>query len=60
MNHCLKEKNKKVFGLMEVELDGKTMKIFVGLKAKTYTYLIDDCSEDKKAKGTQMRHKKKS
>ena len=24
---------------------------FVGLKAKTYSYLIDDGSEDKKAKG---------
>ena len=26
------------------------MKKFVGLKAKTYSYLIDDGSEDKKAK----------
>ena len=26
---------------------------FVGLRAKTYKYLIDDCSEDKKAKGTK-------
>ena len=26
---------------------------FVGLRAKTYTYLIDDGSEDKKAKGTK-------
>ena len=26
---------------------------FVGLKAKTYSYLIDDSSEDKKAKGTK-------
>ena len=25
----------------------------VGLRAKTYSYLIDDCSEDKKAKGTK-------
>ena len=24
---------------------------FVGLKRKTYSYLIDDCSKDKKAKG---------
>ena len=27
---------------------------FVRLKAKTYSYLIDDGSEDKKAKGTKM------
>ena len=26
---------------------------FVGLRAKTYSYLIDDGSEDKKAKGTK-------
>ena len=26
---------------------------FVGLRAKTYSYLIDDSSEDKKAKNTK-------
>ena len=26
---------------------------FVGLRAKTYSYLIDDDSEDKKAKSTK-------
>ena len=26
---------------------------FVGLRAKTYSYLIDDGTEDKKAKGTK-------
>ena len=26
---------------------------FVGLRPKTYSYLIDDCSGDKKAKGTK-------
>ena len=26
---------------------------FVGLRAKTYNYLLDDGSEDKKAKGTK-------
>ena len=30
------------------------MKKFVGLRAKTYSSLIDDGSEDKKAKGTQI------
>ena len=38
---------------MKVELGGKTMKKFVGLTVKTYIYLIDDVSEDKKAKDTK-------
>ena len=38
---------------MKNELDGKIMKKFVGLRAKTYSYLRDDSSEDKKAKGTK-------
>ena len=51
MNSFLpKGKNKKVIGLMKHELGGKIMKKFVGLGAKTYSYLIDDGSEDKKAK----------
>ena len=29
------------------------MKEFVGLKAKTYAYLMDDDTENKKAKGTK-------
>ena len=49
----LKEKNKKVIGFMKDELGGKIMVKFVRLKAKTYSYLIDDSSEDKKAKGTK-------
>ena len=28
---------------------------FVGLRAKTYSYIIDDGSEDKKAEGTNKR-----
>ena len=52
-DHCLKEKIKKVLGLMKDELGGKIMTKFVGLRAKTYSYLIDDGSEDKKAKGTK-------
>ena len=34
-------------------LDGKIMKKFVRLRVKTYSYLKDDSSEDKKAKGTK-------
>ena len=45
--------NKKVIGLMKDELGGKIMIKFVGLKAKTYSYLIDDSSEVRKAKGTK-------
>ena len=35
---------------MKDELGGKTMAKFVGLKGKAYSYIIDDGSEDKKAK----------
>ena len=38
---------------MKDELGGKIMKHIVGLKEKMYSYLIDDGSEDKKAKGTK-------
>ena len=55
-----KGNNKKVVGLMKEKLGGKIMKKFVRLSAKTYSYLIDDGSEDKKAKGTQKCHKKKT
>ena len=46
------EKNEKVIGLMKDELAGKIIRKFVGLKAKTYNYLIDDSSKNKKAKST--------
>ena len=36
---------------MKDQLGGKIMTNFVGLKAKTYSYLIHEGSEDKKAKG---------
>ena len=39
---------------MKDELGGKIMTKFVGLRAKTYFYLRDDGSENKKAKGTKM------
>ena len=56
-----KWKHKNEIGLMKNELRGKIMKKIVGLRAKTYSYLIDESSEDKKEKGTsvtQVYHKK--
>ena len=38
---------------MKEELGGKITTKFVGLKAKTYSYLTDDGSEVKKAKSTK-------
>ena len=46
-------KGKKVIRLIKDKLGGKTMEKFVGLTAKTYSYLIDDGSEDKE-KDTKM------
>ena len=45
--------NKKVIGLMKDELGGRVITEFVTLRPKTYSYLTDDCKEDKKAKGTK-------
>ena len=45
--------NKKVIGLFKDELGGKIMKEFCALRAKTYTYLMDDDGEKKKAKGVK-------
>ena len=44
--------NKKV-RLFKNELGGKIIKEFCAFRAKTYSYLIDDDSEVKKAKGTK-------
>ena len=38
---------------MKDELGGKIITEFVALRPKTYSYLTDDCEEDKKAKGTK-------
>ena len=46
-------KNKKLIGLMKDELGGRIITEFLALRAKTYSYLTDDCKEDKKVKGTK-------
>ena len=48
-----KVKTKKLFGLLKDELGRKIMRKLVRLRVKTYSYFIDDSSEDKKAKGTK-------
>ena len=57
-----KGKNKKVIGSMKDELGRKIMTKLVGLRAKTYSYLIDDSSEDKKRtkRHKKVSHKKKT
>ena len=46
-------KNKKVIGLMKDELGGRVIMEFAALRPRTYSYLTDDCKEDRKAKGTK-------
>ena len=43
--------NKKVIGIFKDELEGKIMIEFVAIRPKTCSYLMDDGSEHKKAKG---------
>ena len=43
-----KGKNEKVIGLMKDEFEGKITTNIVGLRVKTYSYLIDDGSGEKK------------
>ena len=45
---------------MKDELGGKTMTIFAGQRAKTYSQLIDEGSEDKKTKGPKKCYIKKN
>ena len=47
-----KGKNSKVIIVIKDELGGKIMEQFLELRAKTYSYLIDDDSEDQKGKDT--------
>ena len=43
--------NKKVLGMMKDEAAGKIIKEFVGLRAKLYSYKMDEGGESKKCKG---------
>ena len=54
-----KRKNKKVIGLIKDEFGGKIMPKCIGLRAKTFSYLIDDGIEDKKAKAQKSAIKRK-
>ena len=49
-----KRKYEKVIRLMNDKLGGKIMKEFRDFIATTYSYLIDESSEDKKVKITKM------
>ena len=53
-------KNQKVIGLMKDELGGKTMIKFVGVRAKTYSYLIDGSLDKKTKRHMKVYHKKKA
>ena len=45
--------NKKVLGMFKDEAGGKTIKEFVGLRAKLYSFIMDDGVEIKKCKGVK-------
>ena len=45
--------NKEVISLFKDGWGGKILTEFVGLRAKTYTYLMDDDSDHKNAKRTK-------
>ena len=53
-----KGKNKKDIGVMKDELDRKIIKRIVGLRAKIYSYIINDGGEDKKPKAQESLSKK--
>ena len=45
---------------MKNELRGKIIKEFAGLRARFYSHLIDNGSEDKRSKGTKKCHDQKT
>ena len=52
IDHCLKERIKKT-GLMKDELGGEIIIELVTFRSKTYSYLSDNNTVNKKAKGTK-------
>ena len=52
--------NKKVLGMFKDEAAGKTIIEFVGLRAKLYSYIMDDGVETKKCKGIKKQVVKSS
>ena len=46
-------KNKEKIGLMKDELGENILEEFIGLRPKSYSYLMDNGKVDKKAKGTK-------
>ena len=53
IDHFQQVRTRKKFGFFKDQLEGKIMKEFVGLRAKTYTYLMDDDIKKQKAKETK-------
>ena len=47
--------NKKVLGMFKDEAQGRSIKEFVGLRAKLYSYIMDEGEETKKCKGIKKR-----
>ena len=47
--------NKKVLGMFKDEAMGRSIKEFVGLRAKLYSYIMDEGEETKKCKGIKKR-----
>ena len=45
--------NKKVIGMFKDEASGKQIVEFVGLRAKLYSYIVEDSYEEKKCKGVK-------
>ena len=52
--------NKKVLGMFKDEAAGKVIKEFVGLRAKLYSYKMDEGKENKRCKGIKKAVVKKS
>ena len=52
--------NKKVLGMFKDEAGGKIIKEFVGLRAKLYSYKMDEGEESKKCKGVKKQVVEKS